>query len=181
MVTSYFVRWLALGLVAFTSGSGFSAVIRARRAPTTSTTDTIRTYDSPAVFLTVAPAVLVMEGDGLPGLNFQLSTRIVRDVPLYLTADVGPFFHNTSYTFRVVVPILFGMDYQVEIAGSAVKPIFGVNLGPVVGSRVVFGMLFRPGVNIAIGRNISLNFEPRLGVIANSFAFMPQFGARFAL
>lgn len=113
-------------------------------------------------------------------MNLQLSGRPVRDLPLYLTGDTGPYFY-TGYSFQVMVPILLGMDYHFQIPDSSIRPIFGVGLGPVIGSRVVFGMLFRPGLIFDIHRSVSLNIELRLGVIASSFAFVPQFGARFAL
>jgi len=132
-------------------------------------------------FLTVAPSIAVVEGIGLPGLNLQLAGRPVSAVPLNLTADIGPYFYTGSQVFRVAVPILFGMDYEFLMPGTKLRPFFGVNLGPVVGSRVVFAMLFRPGLNFDIGHGIALNFEPRLGVIAAAFAFVPQFGARFSL
>lgn len=155
---------------------GFSAYGKTHKSEGTATT---RGRSVP-LYLTVAPSIAIIESTGLPGLNLQLALCPVRDLPLYLTGDTGPYFY-TGYSFQVMVPILLGMDYHIPIPDSKVRPLFGVALGPVIGSRVVFGMLFRPGVIFDLHKNISLNLELRLGVIASSFAFVPQFGVRFVL
>jgi hypothetical protein len=56
-----------------------------------------------------------------------------------------------------------------------------VNFGPVISNGFAFGVLFRPGLNVGIGKGIFLNFEARMGAIASNFVFVPQFGVRFAL
>ena len=131
--------------------------------------------------MTAAPSILAGDGVALPGLNFQVAGRVVPNLPLNLTVDAGPYFY-TSTGFQVIFPILVGMDYEFAIPQNPkVRPVLGVNLGPVIGRRVVFAMLFRPGVNIYLSRDVALNFEPRLGVLASSFVFAGQFGVRFAL
>ena len=133
----------------------------------------------PSYFLTVAPAIIVAHG-AAPGVNVQLSAKVLRDAPLFVTVDLGPFF-ETGYYGGVVFPILFGAEYQFDLPGTTVHPLIGVNLGPVVYRYTVFGMLIRPGLNIDLAHNLQFNIETRLGAMGSAFVFMPVFGLRFQI
>lgn len=129
----------------------------------------------------VAPSLLVADAGAAPGVIGQFSMPASPGVPLYFTADFGPYFHTSFYGTSVAIATLVGMDYRFHIRKAKVRPLFGVNFGPTFGRRVVFAMLFRPGLDIPVARDIEINAEARFGVIASTFVFLPQFGVRFVL
>lgn len=131
--------------------------------------------------IVVAPSMLVADGGVAPGVLAQFSTAVVPGTPLFFTAELAPYFYSTYFDTKFAIATLLGMDYRFTLPHAKVRPLFGVNFGPVFGRRVTFGMLFRPGVDFPIRRDIELNFEMRFGVVASSFVFLPQFGVRFVL
>jgi hypothetical protein len=140
------------------------------------------TTQNPALWFTATPSFLVGNYFVAPGVNIQIAGRPVKDVPLNVTADMGTFFYGAAgFTSGVILPILFGMEYEFTVNGSNIRPLLGVNFGPVISNGFAFGVLFRPGLNVGIGKGIFLNFEARMGAIASNFVFVPQFGVRFAL
>lgn len=131
--------------------------------------------------IVVAPSLLVADGGVAPGVMGQFSTPVVPGTPLFFTAELAPYFYSTYFDTHFAIATLLGMDYRFALPRTKIRPLFGVNFGPVFGRRVTFAMLFRPGVDFPISRDIELNFEMRFGVIASAFVFLPQFGVRFVL
>ena len=131
--------------------------------------------------IVVAPSLLVADGGVAAGVLGQFSMPVIRGTPLFFTAEVAPYFASNYVATGVAVATLVGMDYRFALPRTKIRPLFGVNFGPVWGRRVVFGMLFRPGVDFPIAPSIELNLETRFGVIASTFVFLPQFGIRFVL
>lgn len=183
--------WLGLmALVGFAYGLSAFAV-ETRRRTTTSTAHPDSSVERVSIHegalpmvVNVAPAIMVTSGPALPGVNLELTARIIRSVNLYGGVVSGGYFF-TAETFGAVIPLLPTAYFEFS-PSPKVHPILGVALGPVIGAgnsttAVRFGMLFRTGMNIYLAPDIALNVEPRLGVIGSSFTFIPQLGATFAL
>lgn len=154
-----------------------------------STEDSVRgPAGGPLFHLAPAAGLIIVRSAAAPGVALQFGARVVKRLPLHLTLDSGVFFFgggaiaygNSVYRYggQVVVPILFGMDYEFHLPRSPVSFAAGVNFGPVVADDVVFGMQFRPALYVNLDRGIDFNFEPRFGVLGSAFAFTPQLGLR---
>lgn len=131
--------------------------------------------------IVIAPSLLVADNGAAPGVIAQFSTPVMGSTPLFFTVDFGPYFYSNYFGTSVAIAALAGMDYRFALPRTKIRPLFGVNFGPAFGRRVVFAMLFRPGVDFPLSADVELNLETRFGVIASSFVFLPQFGVRFVL
>jgi hypothetical protein len=145
--------------------------------------ESIHGPDESATVWNLDGAMIAGGGDVLPGIEIGLSTRILDSSPLYLGGELGMFLSADRPSY-FMMPILASLYYQFE-PYSSVHPLLGVLTGPNIStgggySTVSFEFLFRPGINIALGR-VSLNLEPRFGVIGDNFVFAPQVGAVLAL
>jgi hypothetical protein len=127
---------------------------------------------------------MTFSGNGLPGVNVGLSTRVSDKSPLYLGAELG-FFMAMGTPSYDVLPLLGGLYYQFEPT-AVVHPLLGVMAGPVITtgggySALRLGALVRPGVNFELGKSVVINAEPRFGVVGSTFVFVPEIGAIFAM
>jgi hypothetical protein len=87
----------------------------------------------------------------------------------------------------VGLPLMATGIYKFNLPSNpTIHPYAGMSMGinmlfSSLANRVVFEMLFRPGVNFDVARNFSLGVETRFGVLDGSFVFSPQVGATFNL
>lgn len=143
------------------------------------------------VELSVSPGLLV--GSGITAFNMDINavTRVTHDLPIYVGLDTGLMFYSAgvapfSATF-VGVPLMATGIYKFHIpTNPTIHPYAGLAMGihlsfSSLSNRVLFEMLFRPGVSFDVAKNISLGVETRFGILESSFVFNPQVGATFAL
>lgn len=140
--------------------------------------------DTAETVVNVDAAIITGEGAALPGVNLGVATRISNEAPLYLGGEFGAYI-STGYSSYALFPFLASMYYQFE-PHAVVHPLVGMMAGPVLAtgggvSTARFALMFRPGVNIELGKRAVLNLEPRFGVLGSDFVFAPQMGAVFAL
>ena len=135
--------------------------------------------------ISIGPAMYIPGGDtALPGFALSIATPATGDYPLYVGVDTG-FYFATGAEFAGNIPVLATM--YIEFAhGSKVSPLMGVSAGPSFGvgrdaRPAVFGMVFKPGLNISLSNSLSLNIESRVGVLGSTFVFLPQITAAFLL
>jgi len=125
---------------------------------------------------------LIGGGAASPGVGIGFSTHISRTAPVYLGIDTGSYFHTSPFAW--IIPIMPTIKY-LFFGNTALVPTLGLSLGPVFGigdyNSVSFGMLFKPGVQININRQLDFFFEPRLGVIGSIFTFDPELSAVFQI
>jgi hypothetical protein len=133
---------------------------------------------------TVAGAFLTNGGTSAPGFTAGMARRLDADTPLYYGAEAGLYVATGTPSY-LVIPLLANVHYLFQL-DSAVHPLVGVMAGPVFAtggglSAARFGLLFRPGVNIELGRSVALNVEARFGVIGSAGVFQPQLGVIFGI
>ncbi len=169
-------RILMLALLGF---SFLSVSVQAARGGVSETTGG---PDTSGRTVTVDAALLSSSGVTSPGVTAGMSWRHNADTPLYYGGEVGVYFNSTPSS--VTIPLLAQAYYLFEI-DSAVHPLIGAMIGPVFstgpGSSAEFGLLFRPGVNVELGKSVALNAEARFGVIGGTGVFQPQLGVIFAM
>lgn len=112
--------------------------------------------------------------------------------------DAKQTIQNTGSV--ISIPVLFSMYYRLlEGSGSRARPYIGMSMGPSLVSiedpaikfgtnpasgkavDVKFQVLIRPGVDLAISDQISLNFEPKVGIFQGLLLFSPQLGLSWSL
>ncbi len=128
----------------------------------------------------------IISGDGIAeaGIDLGIASRISDTAPLYLGANLGIFVATESPSYALI-PLMLNLYYQFE-PEAVIHPLLGVMAGPVLAtgggfSTVRLGVLFRPGVNIELGKAAVLSLEPRFGVLGSRFVFIPQVGAIFPI
>ncbi|MCB0416283.1 MAG: hypothetical protein H6617_06060 [Bdellovibrionaceae bacterium] len=68
-------------------------------------------------------------------------------------------------------PNLMSGDDKIKMGGNSVTA---------GGSQVALQMYFRPGVEFDVSRNVSVNFESRVGLLEGNLMFAPQVNAIFS-
>lgn len=165
--------------------------------------ESIESTTSNQLFIKGSPSFLMgsagTEGT-VPGLNLQLAVRFFNNVPLDLTTEIGGYYKKVSVEpisiSALIVPLLFGVNYSLEIPDLVITPSLGVNAGPVLvraalktgkafgnlsasDSTITYGAFIVPGVTFDLSRNLGLSIEPRIGIMASTFIFSPQAGLRY--
>lgn len=143
------------------------------------------------VELTVAPGLLVASGITAFSIDINAVTRVTHDLPIYVGLDTGMMFYSVGVSplsaTVVGLPLMATGIYKFHIpTNPTIHPYAGMSMGinmlfSSLANRVVFEMLFRPGVNFDLAKNFSLGVETRFGVLDGSFVFSPQVGATFSL
>ena len=135
------------------------------------------------VEVTAGSALAVSGKSALVGLEAGFGALLLPDMDLHVGADVGTFF--TTGPFATVLT-LFPQVYRKWFVSDAVALRAGFAMGAVIStgaglSAMRFGAWLKPGLDAKIDRDVYLNFEPKIGFIGSSFAFVPQLGITWFL
>jgi hypothetical protein len=144
-------------------------------------TSKVNPFQETPVTMDIATGIAVMNGVSMPGLNFGLYTRLIKQTPVYFGIETSAFFDTVGQT-GALVPVLAGTYVEFELSPK-VKPTLGVLTGPafVVNStapsnHTTYALLLRPGMDFVLAKNVGLNLQSRFGVIGSSFVVIPQLG-----
>ncbi len=186
------MRLMNLARCLMVAGIVSSAAMAATEEPGESSANAYWRESSPLKF-NVGGGASYYNGNTGWGLTTGIGTRLTEESPIFVGVDLGFNFWSansslTSTSLRATgISLLPTISYGFEISGlKSVRPYMGLALGPMLniesrtelgvdssGSRVQFVLLLRPGVNIGISDQLSLNLEPKFGVIASSFVILP--------
>lgn len=148
-------------------------------------TDTHRGPAFSSTIMNLQASILTHSGQGAPGFNVGMASQLGTEIPVYIGGEVGMYLETVSPSYAIV-PLL-GQVYVQFATDATVHPLIGVLAGPVIATgggdsaAAGLGMLFRPGINIDVGRTAALNLEARFGVIGSSFVIAPTIGAIVAI
>lgn len=127
---------------------------------------------------TFAASLVVGGGHTLPGVEIGAGIPVSRELSLYLGADAGLFAMTSPFNLALAVLPQFYFKFNPS---PKVQPRLGVAVGPVLTTgggyeTVEFLALLVPGIDAWVTHDVALNFLPKIGVLAGSFVFLPQFG-----
>lgn len=126
--------------------------------------------------------MLIGNGTTAPGVGISFSTHIT-NAPVFIGLDTGSYFVASPFSW--IIPALLMVKYDFRNFGI-LTPTIGLSLGPTLGlgnvqNTMTFAMFFKPGLQIALTREIDFVVEPRLGVIGSNFYFDPEINVQFNL
>lgn len=128
--------------------------------------------------------------------HFGAVTQLTSDSPLFVGLDLGlQFWSFSSKTgdrsatgLQLLPTAYYNLDLDIE---SAFQPYVGISAGPHVyfsrnpakgeQTTINFEALLRPGVTFLMAPGLSVNFEPKIGVIGADFVFLPTIAANLFL
>lgn len=128
--------------------------------------------------------------------HFGAVTQLTSDSPLFVGVDFGLQFWSfdskqgdrSATGLQLLPTAYYNVDWNVE---SAFQPYVGISAGPHVyfsrnpvkgqSTSVNFEALLRPGVTFLMAPGLSMNFEPKLGIIGSDFVFLPTIAANLFL
>ena len=125
---------------------------------------------------------LIGGGAASPGVGIGFHTHLTNSAPVYLGLDTGSYFHTSPFAW--IIPLMPTIKY-LFFGNAMLVPTLGLSMGPVFGlgdfNSISFGMLFKPGVQMNINRQLDIFFEPRFGVVGSTFIFDPEISAVFSI
>ncbi len=128
--------------------------------------------------------------------HFGAVTQLTSDSPLFVGVDLGLQFWSFSSKqgdrsatgLQLLPTAYYNVDWNIE---SAFQPYVGVSAGPHVyfsrnpskgdQTNINFEALLRPGITFLMAPGLSVNFEPKVGIIGADFVFLPTIAANLFL
>lgn len=154
-----------------------------------------------SVHFQFSPGAVFYQNYGMGFLmGVGVAARVSHTVPLYVGADLGvgflgdvaaPFTPTVTNTGATLVQMMPTIYYRSTVASLPnVRTYLGISIGPNIfvqsvptttatsssETKVYFQCMLRPGVDLALSNQVSLLFEPKLGVLRSAFIFNPQIG-----
>jgi hypothetical protein len=158
--------------------------------------------DSSPVKVSVGGGASYFNGNTGWGVTGGVQKRISDDMPLYAGIDLGINVWNFNSSVAATSEGAFGIALLPSLVyGFSLKdmknlrPYIGLALGPqlyienrnIAGvgnnsdTRVYLEALVRVGANLAISDGVSLNLEPKFGLMGGRFVFLPTASAVFGI
>jgi len=169
--------------------------------PTEPVSDTSRKISNFPLDVSVGTGLGFMSGSTAFLLNAGITTEVSPELPLWVGFDTGfNFWGSTLSTSTTGIQLLPTAVYKIALPSTdRIRPFAGLSMGPNIlvsstslssggltinsssSTRVVFEILFRPGVEFDLSHLIALTFEPKFGILDGHFIFAPQAACVFRL
>lgn len=175
--------------------AGAAAAAPASAAPASSASTRTRSYASEpdAVALDFSGALATVGGSYGGTFLAGVSLPVERGSSVRLNLDSGIMFSHATW-----LPILLSVVYNIGSPSQNVRPYVGGAVGPFIrlsstrlagidipaeltGDGVRLGILLRPGLRVALTRNLDLLGEIPLGGITGIFYISPTLGMQLKL
>jgi hypothetical protein len=183
--------------------TGFSETVGNKKAAPTASTPTQVKASHETVEVATAPVGQVFIGPGLvtvgplvgfgANANFGFKVNETSYSASYLGFDVG--YYSIAGQLNIL-PILFSSSYRFNVGTSIVHPKIGVGVGVGLlsgaavsggqegasgaGGQTALLLVFKPGVDFDVSKNISISLEPKFGLLTAILFFAPSLNVGFS-
>jgi|GEM_PF-3014720 len=156
-----------------------------------------------SLFVTAGPGLATYNGNIGWSINFGVLSQLGGNRNLFYGLDGAINFWSFSSNSAPVaqfssgatgIQLLPTMVYRFEVSMPWLFPYIGLSVGPNIyrekqtvsgntdtKSDVFLEVLFRPGFFTKLTKTVSLQVEPKFGILRSEFIFLPQANAVFAL
>ncbi len=156
--------------------------------------------DSSPIKINVGGGASYYNGNTGWNISGGISKRITSDMPLFAGVDLGinMWSFNSSVAaasqgamgISLLPSLIYGFSFKDM---KNLRPYIGLAAGPMLymensniagvgnNTRVFLEILIRAGANLAISDSVSLNLEPKFGILGGRFVFLPSANAVFGI